>query len=169
MHFEKDITIDESALDIEWINQPTLALKYSKNWAKKANELNKLEEGIKLIRSELIYEVTSDPEKYLGKGSKTTGPVIEAYYRNHKRHKEQKDKIVQAQYDLNIAESAKKEISITRKVALENLVKLLGLNYFAGPSIPRDLSSYAAASNKTKAIEQEKNKSIGKRMKRNKK
>lgn len=168
MDFENDIIIDPSALDEEWINQPTLALQYSNYWAKCAHTLDQLNEEIKLLRAELVNEVTSDPEGCLGKGMKATGPIIEAYYRNHQRHIEQKEKIVKAQYEVNIAEVAKKEITVTRKAALENLVKLLGLNYFAGPSIPREISYSAAVSNKNKAIDKETNKSIGKRLKRRK-
>lgn len=143
MNYEIDIKIDETALDVEWLNQPSLAIKYGKYWADcfKANQ--RAEENIKLIRAELVAEVTSDPDTCLGKGVKATGPVIEAYYRNHKRHIEAKEEWMEAQHQMNIAEIAKKEISYSRKSALENLVKLHGQNYFAGPNIPRDLSQEA--------------------------
>jgi len=168
MDFENDIIIDPSALDEEWINQPTLALKYSNYWAKCNHKLTQLNEEIKLLRAELVNEVTSDPEGCLGKGMKATGPIIEAYYRNHQSHVAKKEEIIKAMYALDIAEVAKKEITVTRKAALENLVKLLSLNYFAGPSIPREISYSAAVSNKNKAIDKEVNKSIGKRLKRRK-
>lgn len=167
MNYEIDIEINPSELDQEWINQPALALRYTKYWAKEKSKLDKLEEGIKLIRAELIKEVNENPEGTCGV-AKPTGVIIEAYYRNHKRHIEQKEKIVQARYDLDIAEAAKKEISITRKAALENLVKLLGLNYFSAPSVPRDISYSTAKSNKEQAISKEVNKNVGKRLKRRK-
>lgn len=169
INFEQDILIDENALEMEWLNQPSLAYKYSKYWAKCADKLNKLQELIKLTRAELVHEVVSDPKKYLGIDKNPTGPMIEAYYRNHARHIKIKKDIVEAQYELDIAEAAKKEISISRKTALEYLVKLLGLNYFSGPSVPRDINESKLTYNKNKVVSQEKDKNIGKRLKRRKK
>ena len=139
MNYKKDMEIDESGLDVEWLDQTSLAFKYGKNWAEKQRDLEMAQEEIKLIRSELIEEATGDPEKYLGAEIKSTVSIVEAYYRNHKRHKDQKDKIVQLQFEANVALIAKTEVGVTRKKALENLVTLHGQQYFAGPSIPRDL------------------------------
>jgi len=141
MNYEKDMKIDETSLDLEWLDQTSLAFSYGKHWARCQKELELAQEEIKLVRSELIKEVTEDPDKYLGSGVKATAPVIEAYYRNHKRHIEVKDRIVELQYEANVAEIAKTEISFTRKAALENLVRLHGQQYFAGPQIPRDITA----------------------------
>ena len=131
--------IDESALDVEWVQQASKSMKYGRYWAECRLELQLTEENIKLVRSELIKQVNEDPEHYLGEGIKPTAPVVEAYYRNHKRHKSAKKDWVDAQFEANVAEIAYKEFSYARKSALENLVKLHGQAYFAGPSIPRDL------------------------------
>ena len=150
MDYGKDVVIDESALDVEWVNQASLALKYGRHWAECAQTRQTAEENIKLIRAGLIKEVTDDPEECLPKGTKPTGPVIEAYYRTHERHIEAKKDWIQAQYDENVADIARKEIGVTRKTALQNLVTLHGQSYFAGPSIPRDLSFEAANKKKQK-------------------
>ena len=160
MNYEQDIVINESALDVEWINQASLAAKYGRNWAECKQELLLAEENIKLVRSELIKQVHEDPDKYLGADIKPTGPVVEAYYRNHKRHKAAKQEIADAQFEANVAEIAYKEISYTRKAALENLVKLHGQQYFAGPSVPRDLSEEVAIRKK------ELNQRVGAKLKR---
>ena len=140
MNFEKDIIIQDDALDVEWLNQPRLAIKYGTYWAKCCREVNRAEELVKVTRAELIEEVTSDPGEYLSVGVKTTAPVVEAYYRTHPRHIEAKELLIAAKYEKDIAEIAKWEISNSRKTALENLVKLAAMSYFAGPSVPRDLS-----------------------------
>jgi len=140
MDYEKDIKIDETALDVEWLNQPLLAVKYGKYYAECFKELQQTEENIKVIRAELIKKINDNPELYLGDGVKPTGPNVEACYRNHKDHKRAKEEWIEAQYNLNIASAAKSEISFSRKSALENLVILHGQNYFAGPKMPRDLS-----------------------------
>lgn len=140
MNYEEDIRIDETALDVEWLEQASLAMRYGKHWARCKMALTLAEEKIKVVRAELIKLANEDPDKYLGEGTKATAPNIEAFYRMHKRHKEAKQEWIDAQFELNIAEIAKNEISFTRKAALENLVVLHGQQYFAGPRIPRDLS-----------------------------
>jgi hypothetical protein len=162
MNYEIDIEIDESALDVELLEQPSLALKYGKHWAEKARELTQAEENVKLIRSKLIKEAHEDPDTYLGEGIKPTGPVVEAYYREHEDHIQAKEELVEAQYQLNIAEIAKKEISVTRKSSLANLVELHKQQYFAGPSIPRDLIEEKA---NRQALKEEKRKEANKKVK----
>lgn len=165
MDFEIDVMIDESALDVEWLNQPSLAIKYGRNWAECYRTFQQAEENVKLIRSELIKEVLTDPDEYLGDGIKPTAPAIEAYYRTHKKHKKAKEKWVTAQYELNMADIAKKEIAISRKLALQNLVELHGQNYFAGPNIPRELSYERTKEKHQKKVDG----GVAKKMKRNKK
>ncbi len=139
MNYEEDIRIDVDDLDVEWTEQATLALKYGKHYAQCRRELSEAEEEIKITRSELIKEANEDPEGCCDKEKPNAGD-IEAYYRNHKRHKKAKEEIIRLQYELDMAEVAKNEVSFTRKAALENLVVLYGQQYFAGPKMPRNLS-----------------------------
>jgi len=140
INYEQDMDIDETALDVEWLNQASLAMKYGKLWAKSREILTRAEENIKVTRAQLIQDVYHDPDLCLGKGNKPTAINIEAYYRTHEDHIEAKEEWVQAQYEFNMAEVAKWEISNTRRLALENLVRLHGQQYFAGPSVPHDLA-----------------------------
>lgn len=139
LNYEDDIRIDETALDVEWLEQAELAMKYARNFAQAKRRLINAEEKIKLIRAELTAEANKNPIKCCNK-DKPNAADIEAYYRNHRRHKEAKEEWVKLQYELDIAEAAKNEIGYTRKAALENLVRLHGQQYFAGPRIPRDIS-----------------------------
>jgi hypothetical protein len=139
MDYDKDIRIDEKNLDVEWCEQSTLALKYSKYWAECKKTLLAAEERIKVVKAELIKEANEDPEKCCSK-EKPNGADIEAYYRNDRRHKDAKAAWMNAQYEFDMAEIAKNEICFTRKAALEQLVKLFLGNYFSGPKMPRDLT-----------------------------
>lgn len=139
MNYENDMRIDESALDVEWLGQVSLALKYGRTYAEHKKTLLQAEEEIKVIRSELIKEANEDPEACCGK-DKPNAADIEAYYRNHPRHRRAKKRWIDAQYELDMAEIAKNEISFTRKMALENLVILHGQQYFAGPKVPRNIT-----------------------------
>ena len=128
MLYEKDIEINPEALDVEWLEQGPLALKYSRYAAQAASEVRRLEEIKKTIRSELILEVNQNPGELIGKDKPNAGD-IEAYYRNHERYKEIVQRLLDAQEEAEFAEAAKNEICYTRKKALEMLVRTHGLQY----------------------------------------
>ncbi len=139
LDYEKDMYIDETFLDVEWLEQSSLAGRYIKN----AIHMRKLErrasEVVKTTRSELINNVNQDPQGTTGK-SKPNSADIEAHYRRDEEYKKVKDKWIQAEYEASYAEMAQKEISYGRRTSLENLVTLHGDNYFAGPKVPHDLT-----------------------------
>lgn len=146
MNYEEDLKIDDNALDLEWEDQAALAIKYGRHYAECRRRNTLAEERIKVVRAELIAEANEDPEGCCKK-EKPNAADIEAYYRNHPRHKKAKEEWIQTQYDLDLAEIAKNEICFTRKAALENLVILHGQSYFAGPKVPRDLNKERIARN----------------------
>ena len=139
LNYEADVKIEESALDVEWLQQPTLALKYGRHAAHMRKLANLADQRVKVVAAELTRAVAEDPRSHTGKEKPTVGEV-EAYVRTHPDHQAAKEAWIEADYEATYAETAHKEISFTRKQALENLVTLHGQNYFAGPSIPRDLS-----------------------------
>ncbi len=147
LNYERDIRIDESALDVEWLEQANLAMKYGRHYAECHKALTEAEEKIKIVRAELIEEANLNPIKCTHK-EKPNAADIEAYYRNHKRHKAAKDAWIEAQLECEIAEIAKNEISFTRKAALENLGSLYIAGYFAGPKVPRNLTEELEARQK---------------------
>jgi hypothetical protein len=164
MDYDIDKIIDENALDLEWLQQAELGIKYGEYWAKCQAEVDRAEEKVKVVRSEIVAEAWDDPEGTMGV-AKATAQNVEAYYRTHKDHQEAKEELIQAKLDLNMAEVAKKEISITRKDALKGLVELLKVNYFESPLDPRDLSHEA----EKKRLEKDHNARIGSKMKKRKK
>jgi hypothetical protein len=163
LNYEKDIRIDEDQLDIEWIEQPELALRYAKQLSSIRAMVNQLEEEKKTVRSELIVQANNDPEGCTGKAKPNAGD-LEAYYRTHARYKEVIEDLLKVQEELEYAQLAFQEISWTRKNALENLVKLHAQEYFAGPSMPRDIAAKRKAFNEKK--EQKTNSGISDKMKR---
>jgi len=97
--YEEDLAIDSQALDVEWLEQPQLLMRYS-------------------IAS---------------------APNIEAFYREHQDHIDAKDELIESEYQAAVIRSAVFAFN-QRKVALEELVRLHGMQYFAGPKAPRDLN-----------------------------
>lgn len=139
INFEKDMYIDVTALDVEWVEQSELAMRYGRLWADAKEAYERAVEDVKLVKAELTVEAGKNPDKYLGVGVKPTGANVEAAVLKHKDYQEAKEDMFHAQKHFNLLEVAKNEICFTRKSALENLVVLHGQQYFAGPKVPRDL------------------------------
>jgi hypothetical protein len=149
LNYEQDIKIEVDALDLEWLEQAPLAMKYGRHLTHLKSIQRQLEERKKTVRSELILAVNRDAEALIGKKSPNAGD-IEAFYRNHVRYKEVIEELNEAIAEAEFADVAYQQISWTRKTALENLVKLHGQQYFAGPSVPRDLSKEQQDRERTK-------------------
>jgi len=139
LDYDKDVEIDETALDVECLEQPILAMKYIRNAVWMRKQERRASEIVKTTRSDLINEVNEDPQGTVEK-AKPNAADIEAYYRRSKKYKQAKEDWIEAVYEADYAELAQKEISYGRKQSLENLITLHGQQYFAGPKIPRDLS-----------------------------
>lgn len=138
LNFEEDLAIDPQALDVEWIEQPMKLMKYSMASAKAEKEAKEAHERVKLVRSDLVKKATKNPKKYLDEGVKPTGPNIEAFYREHPDHIQAKNEFIEAEYTASVIKSAVFAFN-QRKTALEELVRLHGMQYFAGPKEPRDI------------------------------
>ena len=138
LNYEEDLRIDPDNLDVEWLEQPSVFMKYSELSAQAEKEARKAEEKVKIIRSELVLLIYSDPEKYLGEDVKPTAQLIEAAYRKDRDHRAAKKAFVLAQHRADVLRQAVSAFH-QRRVALENLVRLQAQGYFAGPSEPRDL------------------------------
>lgn len=134
--YEKDTTIDASALDIEWLQQPQLMMKYTQHEAKCQQRYESAKTNYDIIKAELYKDISSNPEEY--DLAKTTEIAIQQAMRQTAKYKDAKDTLHQAQYNWNMAQAAVKSM-YAKKDALENLVRLYGQQYFAGPSMPRNI------------------------------
>jgi hypothetical protein len=138
MNYEEDIKIDPLALDVEWLQQPQKFIMYARQAAEADRRVKRLHERLKTIRSDLIYEVNTEPNRCLGMGVKPKDSLIEAYYRRHDRYKKAKNELHDAELERDLLQAAVSAFH-QRKMALENLVKLAGQQYFSTPTVPRDL------------------------------
>lgn len=140
--YVEDMKIDPDFLDAEFLRHPELAMKYGMLSAQANKEAKEAEERVKTLRSELVKNANEDPERYLGKGIKATAPVVEAFYRNDEDYKEAKQEWIDAVYNADLLSQATYAIQ-ARKTVLENLVRLVGLEYNSTPLEPRDLPEMA--------------------------
>ena len=139
LNYDEDLEIDPDALDVEILQQGSLAKKYIVALKEMSKLLAKADELVKTTRSDLIVKANEDPEGTCGK-SKPNAADIEAYYRTNKKYIEAKESFLDLQSEVVFLEQMKNEICFSKKSRIESLIKLHGQNYFAGPSIPRDLS-----------------------------
>jgi hypothetical protein len=137
MNYEKDIEIDENSLDIEWLNQPSLMLKYTRHSARMRMELDLAKQNLDIAKAESDKAIRGNPEKY---GiEKVTEAVIANAILIHPKYQQAYTDYLTAKFEVDMAQGAVGAFE-QRKSALENLVRLHGQQYFAGPKIPRDLT-----------------------------
>lgn len=135
LDIDRDLSIDPDNLDVECLRQPTLFARYAKKEAEAKRRYAQAWENVKVVRSELVLEAADD--KTLKNATQQ-----EAYYRDNKKHREAKKALVEAEYEMNMASAAVSALH-QRKYTLENLAKLMAMEYFAKPAVPRDLSKEA--------------------------
>ncbi len=136
MNYEKDIQIDQDALDVEWLEQPKLMMRYARIEAEAEREYNEAKMNLDLVKAQIDKRVRTDPDRFgIAKITETavTGAILmtDDYKNAHQALNE-------ALFNWNVAKGAVRAFH-QRKDALENLVRLHGQQYFAGPSVPRDL------------------------------
>jgi hypothetical protein len=137
LNYEQDVSIDEIALDVEWLQQPHLMYKYAKYQAETKKAMDEAKERLDFIKAKLEMDIRANPENY---GlSKVTESAIASTILLQPEYQEASKKYIEARYENDVAATAVRAID-QKKTALENLVKLLSVSYFAGPSAPRDLS-----------------------------
>lgn len=160
MNYEQDIAIDETALEIEWLEQATLFMKYAKNAAEARRTLDQVKESLDIVKAEMDKKIREHPEKF--KIEKVTEAVISAAILRSDEFSEANQKYIDAKYELDIAQAAVSAMN-QRKEALENLVKLHGQSYFAGPKMPRDIHKERE---KREELQKETNKRIASKLNR---
>lgn len=136
--YEEEMGIDCSALDVEWLEQPRLMMKYGRSLAEARRAQDDAKEFLDFTRAKLDNEIRQDPDSY-GLAKATEAAVAGAILLQDE-YKEASSALIRAKYDTELLSTAVRAVD-SRKTALENLVRLHGMSYFAGPAVPRDLAA----------------------------
>lgn len=130
LNFEEDVVVNQYELDKEWVHQPLLMITYGQNEAraKLASDMSK--ERVEVIRASLSKNIRENPQAY--DLSKVTETAIENNIQVSEEYLDAVQKMLDARYEYELARAATTAIA-TKKEALENLVKLYGMQYFADP------------------------------------
>ena len=148
--YEDDLRIDEDALDVEWLDQPNLMQKYVRISAQADKRVDVAKEALEYCQAELEMQIRADPESF--GVEKITDKSVSAAILIQEEYQEKQKELIEAKFEAKVANGAVKSMD-QRKVALENLVKLHGQSYFAGPKVPRDLSDEWQKREKQKRVD----------------
>lgn len=163
VNYSKLVGIDDQALDIEWIEQPQNMLKVTHMTADRRLEMDRAADALDLVMAELDKKIRSDPAAY--KLEKVTDTSVKNAVIRQPEYQEAKEEHLNAKYEYELSKGVVEAVG-QKKSALEGLVKLFMNQYFAGPSVPRDLQTELL--NKKREEEQAKrtNKGIAGKLKR---
>ena len=137
LDYENEIKIDADALDIECADQAATFMKYAKNAAHARKDLDEIKQMLDIKKADLDQTIRKDPDKF-GIEKITEGAILSAILTD-KDYQRVTQGYLNAKYETDMAQSAVSAFN-QKKDMLEVLVKLHGQSYFAGPSVPRDLS-----------------------------
>jgi hypothetical protein len=132
--YKKDIKIDTSNLEDEWIKQPSLYLYYADAHAEALRERDLWKARLEYTYAKRYSSIKKDWEKYFD--SKPTEAAIKEYILSLPAFKKIEAKYIEACYYVNTMLAAKTAFD-QRKVALQNLVQLRISGFYAEPKAPQ--------------------------------
>jgi len=136
--FAADKSIDPGQLDVEAVRQADVFFK----WAERAVEAKALADRCKLklelLLVRLEMQCRTAPEDF---GlTKTSEAAVAAVVKAHPDYEKSSIEYINARRDAAILSEAVNAMQ-QKKSMLEEMIKLHGQQYFAGPSVPRDIIS----------------------------
>jgi len=149
LDYKKDVTIDEGALDYELLIQADLRRKYGENLSEMESRRDRMQDKLDVCRAEIDRDIRTSPEDY-EITVKLTETVIANTILLQNEYRETLELLRELEYEVKYTKHAVQSIE-HKKSALEELVKLHGQSYFAGPRIPRDLSKERERKNEAAA------------------
>lgn len=135
--FAIDRVIDANQLDVAAVTQADTFFHWAEQFALAKVDLDRAKALMDLTESDLNLKIRGDPEKY--NITKVTEGVIVPTIKIQKEYQDRLDVYLGCKKDVMVLEQAVEAMG-QRKRMIEVLVTLHGQQYFAGPSVPRDLA-----------------------------
>lgn len=135
MSYSKDIAIDKSQLDYEWLRQSLLYFKYSELYANAIFERDKAKERLEVVKAKIDLDIRKSPEEY-GISRITEGAIASAITLDEE-YVEAKNDYLNAVKEVNILAGVKGALE-HKKSALETLAKLYLSGYWGEAKIPAE-------------------------------
>lgn len=134
--FARDREIDPAKLDLAAATQPDLFFRYAQEYVAARSKAEKRKLRMELCEYRLSLQCRSKPENF-GLVRVTDAAVIAAVH-THKDYITAFKSYIEAREEALLLEKAVDAME-QRKRMIEVLITLHGQQYFAGPSVPRDL------------------------------
>ena len=134
-NFKEVVRIDTEALDLEWTGQAELFLEYSLALTKARHELDRLKEQHELLLAKTDFRVRKELSAM---GTRVTEAMVTNTVTIDLDVVNASGKVLEKKYEVDVYLAIVKALE-QRKDALENLVKLHGQSYFAGPQVPLEI------------------------------
>ena len=131
--YNKDLDIDPNSLDLEWLLQPKLFFKYSAELTDARRDSAFTAEKLEVTKAEADKRV-----RLQFVDQKVTVDQIRAAVQQDVEVQKIAREVIEAEHKVNMLQAAVRSFD-QRKDALENLVRLHGQNYFAGPTVPHNI------------------------------
>lgn len=136
--FQNDLKIDPEQLDVEAGMQGELFFKWAQLSIEAREEYDRAKMALEILEAELTAKAKADPERF---GIiKTTDLAVSKAVLLQPKWQEANDRLIKARANSYLLEKAVLAME-QRKRMIEILVTLHGQQYFAGPSVPRNLGA----------------------------
>lgn len=132
-NYDKDLEIDPNNLDQEWLLQPRLFMNYSAELTDARRDSAFIAEKLEVTKAEADKRV-----RLQFVDQKVTVDQIRAAVQQDVEVQKIARDAIEAEHKVNMLQAAVRSFD-QRKDALENLVRLHGQNYFAGPTVPHNI------------------------------
>ena len=129
--YSKDVSIDIDSLELEWLRQPSLYMKYAEKAARADQRVKSLKQKLIVLKATIWQREVLKAEK------KPTDKQLDAFVESDPEYEKLSDEIISATYESDIFYSAVKAMD-HKKSSLENEVKLWQGGYFSGPKEPHN-------------------------------
>lgn len=133
----KDVAIDPQALDVEWLRQSDLFMKWAERAIAARFEADRLKLKAEVVEAEVELTIRKNPKAY-DITDRVTEAAVKATVAAHRRCLKAHTAYLRARDEAAMLDKAVTAMEI-KKRALEKLVELHGQQYFSSPSGPRDL------------------------------
>jgi len=132
--YKEELGIDPDALDVEWLMQPQLYLKYAELYVNAEVYYDRTKEKLELVKATLDNRIRSTPALYMSSEKKLTEASINSIIVTDEEYKKAQSIFQAAKRTFKLLGVALRAFE-QRKTALENLVKLHGQSYFSSPNV----------------------------------
>ena len=136
--YEQDLQISPDSLDVEFLRQPALYMKYAEESAKAKDRLARAKETLEVTRAEIDKAIRLTPSEY--GVEKVTEGAITSTLLQLPQYQNANEAYLKAKYEADLLQAAVIAMD-QKKSSLEQLARLTVAGYCAMPSEPRDLGT----------------------------